>query len=172
MPTTRRPHRATRPAVAALPSFEALDATHRQVMLTLERLQHLVEQVDRHGVDDPARKSAAEICDFFDKTARAHHEAEEQVVFPGLLASGDAALVQHVQRLQQDHGWLEEDWRELQPQLLTLAEGYNGFDLDFLRAAVPVFTDLYRDHIALEENIVYPESRRRNASLQSPRGGA
>ena len=159
--STTRPNRPARPAVAALPSFEALDATHRQVMLTLERLQHLVEQVDRHGVDGHARRTAAEICDFFDKTARSHHEAEEQFVFPGLLASGDAALVQHVQRLQQDHGWLEEDWRELQPQLLTLAEGYNGYDLDFLRAAIPVYTDLYRDHIALEEDIVYPESRRR-----------
>lgn len=165
MPTPR-PHltpRPARPAVAALPSFEALDATHRLVMLTLERLQHLVEQVDRHGVDDHARKSAAEICTFFDKTARAHHEAEDQFVFPGLLTSGDATLIQHVQRLQQDHGWLEEDWHELQPHLRTLADGYNGYDLDFLRAATPIFTDLYRDHIALEEDIVYPESRRRQA---------
>ena len=158
---TPRPPRPVRPAVAPLPTFDSLDATHRQVMLTLERLQHLVDQVDRHGVDGLARKLAAEICDFFDKTARSHHEAEEQFVFPGLLAGGDAILVQHVQRLQQDHGWLEEDWRELQPQLLTLAEGYNGYDLDFLRAAIPIFTDLYRDHIALEEDIVYPESRRR-----------
>jgi len=158
---TPRPPRPVRPAVAPLPTFDSLDATHRQVMLTLERLQHLVDQVDRHGVDGPARKLAAEICDFLDKTARSHHEAEEQFVFPGLLASSDAILVQHVQRLQQDHGWLEEDWRELQPQLLTLAEGYNGYDLDFLRAAIPIFTDLYRDHIALEEDIVYPESRRR-----------
>jgi hemerythrin-like domain-containing protein len=84
-------------------------------------------------------------------------------VFPSLLASADAEMVQHVHRLQQDHGWLEEDWLELQPQLRAVVEGYNWYDLDFLRAAVPVFTDLYRDHIALEENIVYPESRRRQA---------
>jgi hemerythrin-like domain-containing protein len=65
-----------------------------------------------------------------------------------------------VRRLQQDHGWLEEDWLELQPQLRAVVEGYAWYDLEFLRAAVPVFTELYRDHIALEENIVYPESRR------------
>jgi len=45
--------------------------------------------------------------------------------------------------------------------LRAVVEGYNWYDPDFLRAAVPVFTELYRDHIALEENIVYPESRRR-----------
>ena len=158
-----RPPRAARPPVPPSPTFEALDATHRQVVAMLQRLQHLVDDVDRQGVDLVARKNAADICDFFDQTARAHHAAEDQFVFPGLLVSGDAALVQHVQRLQQDHGWLEEDWRELQPQLLMLAEGYNGFDLDFLRAAIPIFTDLYRDHIFLEEAVVYPESRRRQA---------
>lgn len=163
--TTRspRPPRPTRPAVAPQHSFEALDATHREVMQMLERLQQLVEQVDRQGVDASARETATDICEFFDQTARAHHEAEDQFVFPRLLSSGDASLVQHVQRLQQDHGWLEEDWRELRPQLSTLAEGCNGYDLDFLRAAIPIYTDLYRDHIALEETIVYPESRRRMA---------
>ena len=84
-------------------------------------------------------------------------------MFPSLLDSGNAALVQHVRRLQQDHGWLEEDWLELQPQLRAVVEGYNWYDPDFLRAAVPVFAELYRDHIALEENVVYPESRRRQS---------
>jgi hypothetical protein len=73
--------------------------------------------------------------------------------------------VQHVQRLQQGHGWLEEDWIELQPQLRAVAEGYDWYDPDCLRAAAPVFTELYLEHIALEENSVYPESRRRKARV-------
>ena len=162
--TTPRPSLPKRPARAPappLPTFEVLDATHREVMHTLERLQQWVEQLDPQRVDDTTRATADEICKFFDGHARAHHAAEEQHVFPSLLASGDSALVQHVHRLQQDHGWLEEDWLELQPQLRAVVEGYNWYDPDFLRAAVPVFSELYRDHIALEENIVYPESRRR-----------
>ena len=157
------PQRPRRPAVPPLPTFEALDATHREVMRTLERLQQWVDQLDAQGVVPATRAVAEEICGFFDGSARAHHAAEEQFVFPSLLASGDAVLVQHVRRLQQDHGWLEEDWLELQPQLRAVVEGYNWYDPDFLRAAVPVFTELYRDHIALEENIVYPESRRRQS---------
>jgi hemerythrin-like domain-containing protein len=161
-----RPSLRKRPArdpVPRLPTFEALDATHREVQRTLEELQLWVEQLDPQRVTDATRAKADQICKFFDGHAREHHAAEEQHVFPSLLASGDASLVKHVQRLQQDHGWLEEDWLELQPQLRAVVEGYNWYDPEFLRAAVPVFTELYRDHIALEENIVYPESRRRQA---------
>lgn len=157
------PRRPARAPVTALNAFEMLDATHREVMHTLERLRQWVEQLEEQGLTPATRATADEICRFFDGTARAHHAAEERFVFPSLLDSGDAELVQHVQRLQQDHGWLEEDWLELQPQLRSVVEGYTGFDADFLRAAVPVFTELYRDHISLEETIVYPESRRRQA---------
>lgn len=162
-PLTRAslPLRPARAPVTVLDTFEMLDATHREVMHTLERLRQWVQQLEDEGLSPATRATAEEICRFFDGTARAHHAAEERFVFPSLLDSNDAALVQHVQRLQQDHGWLEEDWLELQPQLRSVVEGYTGFDVDFLRAAVPVFTELYSDHISLEETIVYPESRRR-----------
>jgi hemerythrin-like domain-containing protein len=161
-PKTRRA-RPSRPAVPALPSFESLDQTHHEVMRTLGQLAVLLEHLEGQGADERARTLAKEICQFFDATARAHHAAEEQFVFPDLLSSGDEVLVQHVQRLQQDHGWLEEDWLELAPQLQAVSHGYNWYDIDILRAAIPVFSDLYRDHIALEETIVYPASRSRQA---------
>jgi hemerythrin-like domain-containing protein len=151
--------RPVRPQAPPLPDYDRLDNTHRQVMLALERLKQLVAQLELEGVNDDTRAIAAEICEFFDGHARAHHAAEEQAVFPPLLRSSDAELVHHVKRLQQDHGWLEEDWLELQPQLRAVAEGYTGFDHAFLQAAIPVFTDLYREHIALEEDVVYPASR-------------
>ena len=160
---SRSKARAARPAAPPLPSFESLDRTHRQVMQMLAQLTQLVDQVQANGIDDSARLLATQICQFFDDTARAHHAAEEQLVFPSLLDSGDADLVQHVRRLQQDHGWLEEDWLELGPHLQAVGQGQGWYDLDVLRSAVPVFTDLYREHIALEETIVYPASRSRQA---------
>jgi hemerythrin-like domain-containing protein len=158
-----RATRASRTPAPPLPLFESLDRTHRQVMEMLGQLTKLVEQLDATGIDEPARQLATEIYQFFDDTARAHHVAEEELVFPGLLASDDAELVQHVQRLQQDHGWLEEDWLELGSHVRAVGEGQGWYDIDVLRSAVPVFTELYREHIALEETIVYPASRRRQA---------
>lgn len=140
--------------------MEALDSCHREVLGALRGLVTLLDHLDDQGVDSTARQMAADAVRFFSETARAHHADEERVVFPGLLRSDDAVLVQHVQRLQQDHGWLEEDWLNLSPQLDAVSKGYSWYDIDELRHAVDVFTALYQDHIDLEESLIYPEARR------------
>ena len=155
-----RAERPRRPALAHVGTLEVLDRTHREIVEMLTHLHRLIEKLEVRGIDDSVRKLAQDICKFFDETARPHHVAEEELVFPDLLASDDPELVQHVKRLQQDHGWLEEDWLELAPHLRAVANGQSWYDIDVLRTAVPIFTELYRDHIALEETVVYPASRR------------
>src|SRR5436189_4241137 len=117
----------------------------------LARMHLLIEKLEAPGTDDGVPGLAEGICRFFDETARPHHAAEEEFVFPEPLGSGDPELVQHVKRLQQDHGWLEENWFELSPHLRAVANGQSWYDIDVLRSAVPTFTELYREHIALEE---------------------
>lgn len=155
-----RPSRPQRAAVPALPALDALDQTHRQMMQTLATLKILVGRLEEQGIDAVARAEARRICAFFSGTARQHHADEETLVFPALMRSADETLIQHVLRLQQDHGWLEEDWLELAPQLQAVAEGYSWYEPETLRAGVDVFTALYHDHIALEESLIYPEVRR------------
>jgi hemerythrin-like domain-containing protein len=166
---TARPLRA---AVPPLPGFESLDRAHREVLEVLADFARLLDHVDESGPDALARESARHIQQFFSGPARQHHAEEEARIFPGLLASGDAELVQHVQRLQQDHGWLEEDWIELSTQIEAIANGYNWYDLNTLRHALPVFADLYREHIALEESLVYPAARRAAAALRGRDAGS
>jgi hemerythrin-like domain-containing protein len=156
----RRSRHATR-APITLHEFEALDRTHADVLHALRQLEALVGRLEAGSADAEARRLASAICTFFDGTARAHHEDEERVVFPPLLASADPHLVQHVQRLQQDHGWIEEDWRDLRLQLGSVAEGYAWHDVAALRTMAEVFCALYLDHIALEESLIYPESKQR-----------
>ena len=145
---------------ARLAPFTALDSCHAQVMEHLRHLQQLLQRLERDGVDEEARRLAQAITAFFETEARHHHEEEERLVFPALLGGTDLELVRQVQRLQMDHGWLEEDWRELALQLSAVAEGYSWYDLDALRAGAEVFTALYHDHIAIEESLIYPEARR------------
>ena len=162
---TARAPRPTRPAVPAIPNFEALDRTHAAVLDVLKQFDRLLQHLDDNGPDAVAQASAKEIYRFFGDSARQHHADEEQFVFPPLLGSDNAELVQHVQRLQQDHGWLEEDWLELAPQIEAIAKGYSWYDLATLRSALPIFTELYHDHIALEESLIYPEAKRRQQQL-------
>ena len=156
-----RKSRPARSPIPGAPGFEALDRTHAQVLQVLGQFDRLLQHLDDNGPDAIAQDSARAIHDFFSTHARQHHADEERLVFPGLLASGDAELVQNVLRLQQDHGWLEEDWLELAPQIEAISRGYSWYDLAMLRHALPVFTALYEEHIALEESLIYPEAKRR-----------
>ena len=152
--------------------FEALDETHRQIAAHLARLRALVDRVEQRDIDtDAARREAAAVESFFSSTSRHHHRDEEKHVFPALLGSTDVDLVAKVRMLQQDHGWIEEDWQAISPQLRALAEGTLGFDAIELREAANVFIDLCREHILLEESIVYPQARAAAAQLRRQRAG-
>ena len=141
--------------------FDVLDGTHRQILFKLGMLAALVSRLKSRGEDEEARDMARQIGRFFSGTARLHQEDEEKHVFPTQLATGNPEVVQDVHRLQQDHGWLEEDWMELAPMLDAVAAGNAWVDLESLTHSAEVLTALYHDHIALEESCIYPEARAR-----------
>ena len=163
-----RPTRPARPAAPPLPTFDALDETHHQVMKVLAEMERLLGLLTEPRHESEAALLARHICTFFNHTAREHHEAEEIFVFPSLLQGSQPELLDHVRRLQQDHNWIEEDWLELEPHLQAVSQGYRTQHQAFLQAAIPEFTALYHQHIALEEATVYPEARRRKASAGQP----
>ena len=106
---------------------------------------------------------------FFSGTSRQHHAEEERSVFPPLLSSGNTELANAVRTLQQDHGWIEENWIELAPRLRAIALGNGWTDPTEFQNYVEVFTELMDGHIALEETLIYPESKDRWAQAVSMR---
>jgi iron-sulfur cluster repair protein YtfE (RIC family) len=141
--------------------FEVLDACHRKMLAMVVELSTLVGEVERGESDRTTSARATRIAAFFSTTPPEHHADEERHVFPALIAGGDPQIVQAVLRLQQDHDWLEENWFELGPHVQAIAAGHHSCDIDFLRAGVEVLAALYRDHIELEESLIYPEARSR-----------
>jgi len=153
----------------ATPDFLALDACHQQTQARLMSLAMLVETIAAHGVTADVQSEAQAIEQFFSQTSRTHHLEEERDIFPELLASGDAKLVDTVRQLLQDHYWIEENWLQLAPQLRAIGEGMGWPDAaQFLRLA-QIFLDLSSDHIALEESLIYPESKARLAQALAAR---
>jgi hemerythrin-like domain-containing protein len=155
------PPRADRkaPSAGAPAAFSVLDECHRQTLGALAKLEAVVASLDGGPIEAQTRAAAAAVVRHFSTTARQHHEDEERHVFPKLAASGDLAMQQAVSRLQQDHLWLEEDWRELQPPLDAIACGQAWFDVAVLSEGSEIFAALSREHIALEESCLYPVAR-------------
>lgn len=161
MATTQDPSRRETRAGAAGTAFGVLDECHRQTLAAIGDLETIVNRLDAGSADAQTRALAAHVVRHFSTTVRQHHEDEERHVFPKIVASGNAAMAQDVLRLQEDHRWLEEDWRELLPHLDAVACGQSWYDVAVLREGAAIFATLSRDHIALEEFCLYPEARAR-----------
>jgi len=144
---------------ASAAAFAELDECHREIHVHLDRLGALANFLQGADADAAAQAEAAAIEHFFSTTSRQHHADEEAKVFPPLLDSGNEELAAAVRTLQNDHGWIEENWIELGPQLRAIASGNHWVDpAEFLHAA-QVFLELCLGHIALEESMIYPESK-------------
>jgi hemerythrin-like domain-containing protein len=141
--------------------FKALDACHQQINEHLTELIDLLERLDTDSDSPHCRQKAKTIEAFFSEVSRAHHAEEEKDIFPPLLASDNAELVHAVRTLQQDHGWIEQNWLELAPMLRALALGEDWPDMTELNHNAEVFVNLCHDHIVREESLIYPEAKAR-----------
>ena len=142
-----------------LPMLDRFDATHDQMRYWLGELQTLVNHMEDRGWDTWARDHARSVIDFFSHTARQHHVDVDRQLFPLVSGRGDASVDASVDRLRQDQGWLEENWREVLAQLQPVAEGFGGYDVDMLRHAADVLAALRLEYLALEEGSVFPAAR-------------
>lgn len=142
-----------------------LSDCHRRI----EHFLHVLVTVDRRlsggPLDDDCRQGLEGALKYFE-TAAPHHTAdEEESLFPRLRASGDAAARQAlslVQQLERDHEaadarhaavnalvrrWLDDD--KLDPDAAAL-----------LREHLAALQTLYRTHIAIEDNELFPAAAR------------
>lgn len=140
---------------------EALELCHHESLAMLELLESLVDRLEDIGPDLQARRMAEAIEQHFSTAVLQHHEDEERHVFPMLALGGSADTQQLLARLKQDHAWMDANWFELRPQVDAVACGQSWVDVDVLREAVAVLAQLIREHIALEESLVYPRFRER-----------
>lgn len=139
--------------------FQVLDACHLQIHEHLAELTDVLEKLQMGADDSQYRQQMRKIEEFFSGTAHQHHAEEEKNIFPKLLASDNAELVHAVKTLQQDHGWIEQNWLELAPMLRAIANGEDWVNMSELQHGVEVFLTLLHDHILLEETLIYPEAK-------------
>ena len=138
--------------------FARLDDYHRQVRAHLDRLASLATRVENAPLSDEDSAEACAIEAFFSGSMREHHLIEETCVFPDLLGSGDEELVTLVRTLMQDHGWIEQNWLEIAPQLRAVAQGHHWIDPAEFSHGAEVFLELSYGHAALEDTVIHPQA--------------
>jgi iron-sulfur cluster repair protein YtfE (RIC family) len=131
-----------------------LDAYHNQVRGFLDRLAALATRVANEQLGAETRAEACAIEAFFSGSMQEHHRLEEASVFPALLDSGNAELVTAARTLQQDHGWMEQNWIEVGPQLRAIAQGNHWVDPAEFMHGVEVFLELCYAHTTLEGSLI------------------
>jgi hemerythrin-like domain-containing protein len=153
-------HRA--PAVGLESPFEMLVACHERVNRSLALLRRLQEYLRDKGHDEGARQAALDVMRYFDLAAPLHHQDEELHVFPPLLQGLDPKLHEIVNKLMNDHRAMERHWSAARTTLNWIAQ-CNPQDWMPLTVeqteSLNRFSDLYDQHIADEETMVYPAAR-------------
>ena len=135
---------------------DVIDDAHRDILARLDELAALMERLDAGTPVSDVRDQASSLIAFFSGPARDHNYEEELYVFPRLLASADVELKRAAEDLCEDHARIELCWLEIEPQLGLLAGGGCARDLSALREAVETLVDVTREHVALEEALIYP----------------
>lgn len=148
------------PAVGFEQPFEMLEACHERVQRSLDLLGRVIEHVAARGHDEQSRSAAHDVLRYFDLAAPHHHDDEERHVFPRVLASGDAAQIDAVRRLRDDHRRMGELWSRLRPVLQAWSDDAAAGPVpEAFRADAQAFTALYAAHIPVEEGLVFPATR-------------
>jgi hemerythrin-like domain-containing protein len=151
------------PAAGFDQPFEMLSACHERMQRSLQLLSrliaHLAEAGDAPRDREMATSAARDVMRYFDIAAPAHHEDEEQHVFPLVRATGDDELIDAITQLQADHQAMLAAWRPLRALLDGVAQAGTAPDLHALEAAAQAFASLYDEHIALEDSVIFPAAR-------------
>lgn len=142
------------PAAGVDDPMALLAACHERVQRMLKLLQRLRSHLADKGADESARQAASDVMRYFDDAAPRHHDDEERHILPALRALGEHALAE---RLHRDHRVMSDAWSALRTMLLPLARDGVLPAAEF-GAACRSFCQLYRDHVALEDQEAYPKA--------------
>ena len=150
--------------IHAAPDFSdplgLLAACHGRIEAQCSTLLRLPEHLQQHGVDDQARQAAVKILKYFNSAGKHHHEDEEKDLFPVLAqiatTENSAGLLKLISELQQEHKSMELAWQALSEVLEKIAANQ-----EIIPDNLPVthFAELYRSHMAKEDQVLFSYAR-------------
>jgi hemerythrin-like domain-containing protein len=128
---------------------------HDGILAQMSRLSDLPALIAPAAL---ARQTAAQTLAFFQGVMHAHHQEEEEDLFPAVLASAEKGeermhIDNLIEGLVAGHRALEKLWHSLVPELKKVAKGQDSA-LDLV--ALNSFIERYKLHAAVEEQRFLP----------------
>lgn len=127
-------------------------ACHGRVRDFCRQLDALPAYLNQRGLDTAAHNSIAAIIRYFDIAGPAHHQDEEDELFPIMLEVLPYSVTR-LEQLHQEHLHLQQTWLQIRQNLLSLTEGHPVLPSE---PDIQAFTAQYHAHAELEENWLFP----------------
>jgi len=157
--------------IHAAPDFSdplgLLAACHGRIEAQCATLLRLAEHLRQHGVDDQARQAAVKILKYFNSAGKHHHEDEERDLFPVLAQIATAedctSFLKLISELRNEHLKMELAWQALADMLnkISTNQHVNSDELPVVH-----FVELYRSHIAKEDQDLFSYARQKLSAAQ------
>jgi hemerythrin-like domain-containing protein len=149
-----------------LPGFDEpialLRACHNKIIAHCELIEQIVTTLQGGSGDFDTRAAARQALNYFSRSARQHHEDEEQDLFP-LLIRQSLKLADLVNSLKSEHRKLDELWQTIEPGLRRMPE---PSDPEAFIAAASEFCSLNREHVLRENTDFLPVAQSSLSSQQ------
>jgi len=141
-----------------------LSDCHRRIEMFLGSLQHVSQLIDNQLADD-ARTALNSALRYFREAAPKHTADEEQSLFPRLrqLQHPDVkAAIGALEPLEQEHHRADSLHAEVDKlgQRCLAQGGLPKSQADRFRQAVTELASIYKEHIRIEDEVVFPVAGR------------
>jgi hemerythrin-like domain-containing protein len=131
---------------------------HRRIERFLGILCQVARQAQGRGLNADERRAVEAALRYFDESGPRHNLDEEDSLFPRLRAMKAAEVLEKVKRLETEHGEAGVLHREA-GQLYSKWMVERGLSADKgmrLQTIAEELQRLYREHIHIEEDVVFP----------------
>ncbi len=141
-----------------------LSDCHRRVETFLGILTSVAEVIERPSTEE-TKQALESALRYFGQAAPKHTSDEEESLFPRLRRIDDPDMqsaLRKVDKLEEDHRWaapLHAEVERLGSHYLS-AGWLSGAEAASFRNSVQRLVEMYRQHIAIEDQVIFPLARR------------
>jgi len=138
---------------------------HRRIEHFLGILERVAGQTDGSRLDEPSQRAVHAALRYFREAAPNHTADEEHSLFPRLRdinSEAVSALLDEADRLEAQHREAERIHEQIEAAFKQWlhAGSLSSDQVDSVRQDLHALRGLYREHIAFEDDVVFPAAKR------------